>query len=606
MKQPNLSKWQYSRALEGLLFFAQVLDELLFHYTLDSFKAPALNAHASAWELATLAEDYRSGRILPGTIPYVLEELEYNLNHDPALRFKESSSLQALLADLKSHSGSPVQLACIADSLLSEMGRLYWTKLRLQIIEAVKSPMNKIQINSLATSLAVEIELRGFSRSYVYSEVERFFFDPNSVPSAIATTDQIEEFLKILEVEDREWQAIYRASKDFLKFKDYAEKYNIIIYDSNPPDIDNMIIRMPREDIAKFPCFIVQNEISEKDTHKAREYSESNLEYFADVCRFHDHECSLFWFDQCAIKDVEKKSTIYPKSPPNPMNRTPRKQTYGVFENVDRIGQTIEILAGQHMVEESTNVFRKALDYHQAAMDAKTPENQLVDLWAALEGFVPPPSDKERNRIEHYLNTLLPTLTLTYPEKIFRYVANSIYYSEPSIKEFINSLKCGDNYFEKTVSLLVCADLNDERSQFFSLLNSHPHLRYRCHRCLAQYGSAKRIRKTIHQHRTRISWQIQRIYTARNQIVHSAQAPIYLATLVENLHSYIDRIMISISHIGINTDVRLTMESALTLLAIHCRTYLNDLEGMKEACITSNFKELIFGRDNPLSPFAAN
>jgi len=31
--------------LDGLLYFSQRLDEMLFHYTVDLYKAPVLNTH---------------------------------------------------------------------------------------------------------------------------------------------------------------------------------------------------------------------------------------------------------------------------------------------------------------------------------------------------------------------------------------------------------------------------------------------------------------------------------------------------------------------------------------------------------------------------------
>ena len=58
MKRPRLYKWVLQDNTRGLLFFAQALEELLFHHTVDSFKTPALNTHLNAYELHFLAVEF--------------------------------------------------------------------------------------------------------------------------------------------------------------------------------------------------------------------------------------------------------------------------------------------------------------------------------------------------------------------------------------------------------------------------------------------------------------------------------------------------------------------------------------------------------------------
>ena len=51
MRQPIIGKWKISAETEGLLFFALLVDELLFDYTIDTFKIPALNTKTICREL---------------------------------------------------------------------------------------------------------------------------------------------------------------------------------------------------------------------------------------------------------------------------------------------------------------------------------------------------------------------------------------------------------------------------------------------------------------------------------------------------------------------------------------------------------------------------
>ncbi len=43
MRVNNISNWEYSESLNTMLFFAQRLDELLFHHSTDSYRYPVLS-----------------------------------------------------------------------------------------------------------------------------------------------------------------------------------------------------------------------------------------------------------------------------------------------------------------------------------------------------------------------------------------------------------------------------------------------------------------------------------------------------------------------------------------------------------------------------------
>lgn len=74
MLKPNLNKWGVNEELDGLLFFAQLIQEMLFDYTIDSYKAPALNTKSRCFEILTAIEDIKEEHLLSGTLKPMLEE----------------------------------------------------------------------------------------------------------------------------------------------------------------------------------------------------------------------------------------------------------------------------------------------------------------------------------------------------------------------------------------------------------------------------------------------------------------------------------------------------------------------------------------------------
>ncbi|MCZ7400671.1 MAG: hypothetical protein O8C61_00440 [Candidatus Methanoperedens sp.] len=82
MLKPNLIKWGDSEELDGLLFFAQLIEEMLFNYTIDSYKAPAFNTKSRCIEILSTIEDIKEDRLQDGTLKPMLEELVWSLDSD--------------------------------------------------------------------------------------------------------------------------------------------------------------------------------------------------------------------------------------------------------------------------------------------------------------------------------------------------------------------------------------------------------------------------------------------------------------------------------------------------------------------------------------------
>lgn len=161
-----------------------------------------------------------------------------------------------------------------------------------------------------------------------------------------------------------------------------------------------------------------------------------------------------------------------------------------------------------------------------------------------------PVHDGSCDRILWYLNYILPALTLSYNEKIFRAISNDIFCETDDVKQHILSLGPDADFFINTIKIIASSDLQNQRSALLSAISENPILRHRIDTLSKDYHSVKSIRKVFKAHRDKLSWHIQRIYTLRNQIAHNASSLPYIVNLVENLHDYLDTIILSVSMIG--------------------------------------------------------
>ncbi|MDT3737555.1 MAG: hypothetical protein ROZ00_15105 [Denitratisoma sp.] len=448
---------------------------------------------------------------------------------------------------------------------------------------------------ALADSFISEAELQGFHRSYVFHTARKYFWRKR-----IHSPLDVDDFLTLFEQEPREYRFLFKVANSLLTVREFAKHLGLDVMESAPeiktshPHAVDFLQKSEQ-----FPSFLLTTSIKARDSVSARIRAERYLLALSSVYAFHVHHEHCYWQPVALCLGANGTYDGLLKPPVTAMKRCLQSS---VDDCREHINQTIDVLAGIHFHKSDSAVFVKALDYHRAATETSTAENQLVDLWAALEGFLPPP-EVDSARITHYVGVLLPCLTLTYAEKLFRYVAAALEECDSTITNLIESISSTDSFFENTVRVLVTDECASVRSQLFTELGGNPLLRFRCFNLFDEFKSSERTHETLKAHRVRLGWHVQRIYSTRNQIVHSAEALPYLDTLVENLHTYIDTLIRSIARVGVQAYSPTSIASAIKLLSISEQSYLRELKSSKDLCSADNYRNIVFGASNPLSPF---
>ena len=603
MKLQELSKWQINKDTEGLLFFAQALEEMLFHHSLDSFKAPALNAHSNIIELLFFAYEFNNGTFrTSNSFSHVIEELEFNLRNDPVVDMSEGSIFAKLIINIKS-SQKPIQLLNAVRALNAEFEHEYWIKLNKYILEKVSENKEKTSIIKAIKSFCVEAELIGHSREYIYRITQDFFFLKRMAPKLITHSNQLEDFLKNFAQADKNYDVYLRVKIPTNRYKMHLEKNKIHIINDLDEDLNKLrtfrLLKRDKKGFEGYYAYIKIQKIKSKDPYSAREFAESRLRMVYSAYTFLDHETNINIHPSCIVVCTEEhnKESFF-RARPHPMEK-------GSSRNVvpDEILSQTFTSTFRSFTSQATHQLFRVFDYHSAAMSSNAPESQLVSLWAALEGLFPSPAKSEKG-IDYYLAMLLPALVLTYSEKIFLYLTDALSHSSENSKNIILKNSQGSDFFEKVIYFIVAEETIEKSDELTSSLSNYPLLRNRCYWCHTHFNSAKSIYNTLQIHKQWISWHLRRIYLARNQILHHDQTLPYLPTLVENLHSYLDIILNSIIKLGQRSvDHKISIPTAFELLATHESIFISSLKSNESVCNNSNFKEIVFGRHNPLSPF---
>ena len=71
-------------------------------------------------------------------------------------------------------------------------------------------------------------------------------------------------------------------------------------------------------------------------------------------------------------------------------------------------------------------------------------------------------------------------------------------------------------------------------------------LRNRIFKLSQNLSSKSKVSDVLKNHEKKVTWQVRRLYRTRNIIVHSGRTPQNIKILIENAHSYLDEIFLSI------------------------------------------------------------
>jgi hypothetical protein len=202
------------------------------------------------------------------------------------------------------------------------------------------------------------------------------------------------------------------------------------------------------------------------------------------------------------------------------------------------------------MSDKDKERLQTSLQYHKLFLQSKSDDLRLVNLWIALESLFLGEEGKIIVKILEYIPKINTT---NYIYRQLRAITISMgeYWKKSDTEEIRKKLIQSNKYRFGAYDLLKILLNNDEEleKKFTELIISNPLLLFRIERYSTQYFKNKKSLKSfLESHKLHIEWQIQRIYRARNQIVHKGLCPSGIRLLIKHLHSYLILAMHNIVH----------------------------------------------------------
>lgn len=589
MRVPRLHKWTYRPELEGMLFFAQLIEEMLFDYTFDSYKPRALNSHFLCRELLSSIDDCLNENIKKGAIKPIVDELKQCLINDPVAIVSLGQYLEHHVNNLSAHESNLIELRNRVNHIYNLIGDGYLDESKRQLLLAIRDPNQKELITKLTRLIVSELLSRGFPKENIYYQTKIFFFDGRY--PRIDSLEQTEVFLNRINFEDKDYDIIFKVSNNWIHLQKILEHFNYSVSSRRPRKRTNIIKEqnlLIKDD--KYPLYLIAKKIKAYNHHHAMIKVENTLKTIKSLAVYFSHRSKLEIKTDVIIYEVpsnrfhhlKRPTPAILKRPDEPLNRVHRA-----------IIDLVLCIHDSKLNHESSSRLYRTLEHHSTSVSVERLEDQLLNIWSSLEGLMPP--TKEEGRVMYIINSIMPFLMNYYIKEILNDLLDDIINcGKGAALKIINNVPEGDTEIEKCAAILTIEENRGLLRDLCAIFDTNPLLKNRLFVLSSRLSNAKNVLRLLNRHYNKVSWHLQRIYRTRNIIIHTGREVEYLDTLVENLHYYLDLILAGIiNKVNLNPKLE-TIEEVVLENKLDYELYLKKLKKYgEENCKSDNFKDIV-------------
>ncbi len=581
MKLKSTKDWHQEPKLEKLLYFAQRLDELFFDYTLDTYKPPALNSVHLCREAIELIEDIDDELIDKNNLTHVLEELEWSLSSDVVAKVILEAPFQKFI--LK---GDSIKLSEI--------------KVRLEVLERVLNPLNYIEVCQILLKLEIESGSKkkidsilrtyssslinhGVSKQHLYEKTQEFFF----YGKELTKVEELDEYFYLVSPTMHHFEIYFAVSALINDVKESIPTFGLSIIDDLPEEV-LPLAQKEEFNLRDNEVWVEVLDVEAFDRHSARMKAEEKLDMVRDLFLLFSHKNRIEWRGDSIITQCCDETPVLIRKPKNSMEKCFDLRSKEAATRLNRMIKSLN-LKGTNFTK-----FHRAVDLHALGSTNDLPENQLLNIWIALETLVPSHVNGG-GKVVKIINGIMPILLKNYLKRLVeRLTGDLIRWNRTKVGKVLRKIpdSKGKSLYLKVLELITVDEHKELVSELYSELDNFYLLKNRIFEMTELFKKPENLIKKIELHEKKVGWQIRRIYRTRNLIVHSGRSLEYIDTLIENAHDYLDQTMNTIINYSCGMLDVYTLEQAFDMAKIEYEVYMSELKGLSKID-KSNFDRLV-------------
>lgn len=545
MKRGNLEQWKDVSGCNNLLFFSQLVNELLFDYSIPSNRVSTLNSHYLCLDALSAIDGIENHGVPEGTLKPIMEELYLALQKDPVFMDVEMHPISYFL---KYQNERYVLASRVADLSYNDLRKTasalftkyfkedkYYKDLRDSICKIVieNDKDKQKELFRLVKSLLTELMNRGYSLRYIYEVMNRNYWNSKD---PIDSPDLIKRFFDAFCLEDREYEIVFVVNRHRIeKFISYTK--GIELNDELQPRFNThgekqFFNKKNRESF-------LQVKIPALDPFSAVQTAKDMITTDASIYRLFDHNYRYnIGTVACGVYDENQFYKVGQTL--SAAGHTKALSSKRIAESMDLSSKAFGSIAKTNAYDDLVAIINAAR-FHSHALDSASEENQLLDFWAIFEAILDISNKHTSDRIQQVCMYLVPILKRNYLRSLLEQLLADIRnYNEEILLEIVGEATDDDKIIASLYGFIALESRSAERNKILTKCNDFPLLQERIVYYSEVLSTTNQTYDFVEKHGERVKWQVMRIYRNRNLIIHNAKTMPYLSLLIENLHSYVD------------------------------------------------------------------
>lgn len=449
-------QWKNNFKHDGILFFAQKIEEMLFYYTNHLYKVPVYNSYFLMWEYMHTSKLVKEKAINEGHLKYILEEFFETFEDD--IVFKNSISEDEMKYILQLLNSSSVldqeriihylyhRFACYHDMCVSYLKKIV-------IEEKEKKKIERALRCYLPTLLN-----GGYSPEFIYRYNNAFWTN-----NEISGIEAVDNYLNRFDFEKRKYKVYVALNKKAQQFE------NILVSRLNAITEEDEYSGKLKYDKEQF--ILISFEVKALDENRAAEYVYENINLFIRFYKFLGNRREEWFFNKCLVRDEEDVTVI--------TDIKPHGYSYSKDYDDKTIGLSSEALitALLNNAHNSFKVIDNVLQIHNMAIDNPDMKNVFLNLWSIME--IIGVSKRDDSKMQEIEDAIVPILANDYAKNIFEelhdYLRANI--SEERYNKIIGKIDLEESKYIKVASAVILDENKDVRQELNDALLCCPVIR---------------------------------------------------------------------------------------------------------------------------------
>lgn len=526
MKFKISGQWSDGYKHDGMLFFAQKTEEMLFYYTNHMYKVPVYNSYLLMWEYFHTCQFVKEKAINEGHLKYILEEFIETFDNDIVIKNNMSEDrMKYIIQTLNSSSLLDIErIMHYLFHYLNNYDEMCVDYLKKIIVE----PKEKKKIERAINCYLPTLLNGGYSQQFIYKYNDKFWNNRN-----ISSTNVLDEYFSRFDFKQRKYKVYICLDKKVKQFKKIFETRLKANFEQ-----DKFSSKLKYD---KNKYLQVSFDVEELDENKAAQRTYDIVNLFLRFYKFLGNRRDEWYLEKCLVVDENEEFYI--------TDILPSGYSYSKDYDDKTIGQHSEVLitALLNNAHNSFGEINKLLKIHNTAINDSDMQNSFLNLWSIVEIIgVNKRDDSKMTEIEE---SIIPVLLNDYFENTFEelhdYIKANI--EEEKYQKIISDVDIEVSEYEKIACIVILKQYDAIRKKLIAEFGDYPLIRSRISQLHNIFNEKNGYFNEIDKYERRVRWHLRRMYRTRNAIIHSGEDIDNLKSLGEHLHSYVDEILYEIT-----------------------------------------------------------